>query len=84
MKIDNKFKTERFSFSMPKETKANIEKLRKRSAKLGVLINQSEVIRSGLNALNNISDEEFMKILDLLIRLEPGRPKVDVIENHIS
>jgi Arc/MetJ-type ribon-helix-helix transcriptional regulator len=84
VKIDNKFKTERFSFSMPKETKANIEKLRKRSAKLGVLINQSEVIRTGLNALNNVSDEEFIKILALLVRLEPGRPKADSVENQIS
>ena len=33
--------------------------IRKRSANLGVLINQSEVIRTGLNALDNVSDDEL-------------------------
>lgn len=82
MKSDKKIKVERFSFSMPKDTKANIEKLRKRSANLDVLVNQSEIIRAGLNALDVASDEELKKILSLLIRLEPGRPKPNSEENE--
>jgi Arc/MetJ-type ribon-helix-helix transcriptional regulator len=82
VELDKKIKVERFSFSMPKDTKANIERLRKRSANLGVLINQSEVIRTGLNALDNVSDDELKKILALLVRLEPGRPRTDTDDNQ--
>ena len=81
MKSDDKIKAERFSFSMPKNTKASIERLRKRSANLGVLVNQSEVIRTGLQALNSANDEELLKILNLLVRLESGRPRLDSDEN---
>lgn len=60
---------------MPEESKLCIERLRVRSAHLGHLVNQSEVVRAGLIALENATDQDLQKCIDQLIRLEPGRPK---------
>lgn len=64
----------RTTFSLPQEALERIDRLRKRLAALGLLINQSEVVRLGLIALMNSSDREITNMSQELKRLKAGRP----------
>jgi len=63
----------RDTFSMPRDDHTLIEQLRVRAAKEGRNTNKSEVIRAGLRALESISSDELITLLDRLERIKPGR-----------
>lgn len=67
----------RRAFSMQEADAQLIETLRLRSATLGLLMNQSEVVRVALHALAHMTDAELKKCASNLERLTAvGRAKV--------
>lgn len=62
-----------FSYSADDATR--LQRLITRAARIGQLANKSEVVRAGLRALDNLSDEQLTKALQAVPRLKPGRPK---------
>lgn len=66
----------RRAFSMQEADAQLIEVLRLRSATLGLLLNQSELVRVGLHALAQMNDTELKKCASNLERLTTaGRVK---------
>ena len=59
----------RRAFSMSATDAKLIESLRFRYAKLGILMNQSEVVRAGLHALSAMTDAELGKSASTVERL---------------
>lgn len=62
-------------FSYSAEDAALLQRLMKRAGRVGAGSNKSEVIRAGLIALENLSDDNFSKTLTAVPRLKPGPPK---------
>lgn len=69
-----KAKLIRDSFTFPEFDYALFAILKKRALDSGREIKKSELLRAGLNALNAISEEEFLKVLDGVERIKTGRP----------
>lgn len=68
----------RDSFTMPEDDYNLIAGIRSRCLKAGVTVNKSEVIRAGLNALNEMSDKELLEIIERLAKVKTGRPSQTV------
>jgi len=64
----------RENFSFPLADSALIDTLRKRAATRGVLLNRSEILRSGLAALNALSDDEIAAVGTSIPKMRAGRP----------
>lgn len=64
----------RDSFTMPERDYGLISELRNRCLKAGVTATKSEMIRAGLNALNEMSDKELLSIIEQLSKVKTGRP----------
>ncbi|MBD1997952.1 hypothetical protein H6G00_15175 [Leptolyngbya sp. FACHB-541] len=64
----------RDSFTLPSGDYELIAALRQRCLKSAVNVNKSEVIRAGLHALNQLSDEDLLYVVDGLAKVKTGRP----------
>jgi hypothetical protein len=64
----------RATFSLPSSTIIEIDKLRKKLAKDGHVLNKSEIVRVGLVALEHLSSRSAMKAIGEIERLKAGRP----------
>jgi hypothetical protein len=64
----------RDSFTMPEDDYGLIAEIKKRCLKAGLVVNKSEAIRAGLNALNSMSDKELLSVIEGLTKIKPGRP----------
>jgi hypothetical protein len=68
-------KVVRDSFSMIERDYELISALKARCLKLGVSVNKSQILRAGLNALDNMSDKNLTDIIDNLAEVKTGRPR---------
>lgn len=64
----------RDSFTMPSQDYEKIAQLKTRCLKIGVSVTKSEVLRAGLHALENMSEEAFRKVLQSIEKVKSGRP----------
>lgn len=65
----------RDSFTMPKAEFEVIANLKKRAMQVGVAAKKSEVIRAGVQALNDLSPQDLGAALGRLTPIKLGRPK---------
>lgn len=70
-----KAKLVRDSFTIPKLEYATIADVKARALTLGREVRKSEVIRAGLAALKNLSEEALAKLLAGVPKIKTGRPK---------
>lgn len=64
----------RDSFTLPSDDYELIAALKKRYLQLAVNVTKSEVIRAGLHALQQRSDNELLELIDSLAKVKTGRP----------
>ena len=64
----------RSTFAISEEDNDQIERIRTRLGKAGHLLNRSEVIRLGLNALDEAQADVLDGLVTHLDRRRPGRP----------
>lgn len=69
-----KDKVIRDSFTLPSEDYELITELRQRCLKSAFNATKSEVIRAGLHALTELTDEKLLKVLGSLTKVKTGRP----------
>lgn len=65
----------RDSFTIPEFDYLKIQSLQERLLKLGCNANKSEIVRSGFHALEKLSDDDLLSILQDLEKIKTGRPK---------
>lgn len=74
--VDNhKIKIVKDSFTIPEEEYSLISKCQEKLLNYKKVFNKSEIIRLGLIALNNLKDEEILKLSEALLRIKTGKPK---------
>lgn len=74
--VDNhKIKIVKDSFTIPEEEYSLISKCQEKLLNYKKVFNKSEIIRLGLIALNNLKDEEILKLSEGLLRIKTGKPK---------
>ena len=73
-KPKNRKRVIRDSFTLPTDDYELITTIRERCLDNRSTINKSEVIRAGLHALNEMSDEELLAVVDSLTKIKTGRP----------
>ena len=73
-KPKNRKRVIRDSFTLPTDDYELITTIRERCLDNRITINKSEVIRAGLHALNEMSDEELLVVVDSLTKIKTGRP----------
>ncbi len=73
-KPKNRKRVIRDSFTLPTDDYELITTIRERCLDNRITINKSEVIRAGLHALNKMSDEELLAVVDSLTKIKTGRP----------
>jgi len=64
----------RDSFTMPKPDYDLIAELKKRAIKLGLSATKSEIVRAGLHALRQLSDDRLSSAIEKLDKVKTGRP----------
>lgn len=64
----------RDSFTLPSDDYESIAALKKRCLQLAVNVTKSEVIRAGLHALQQRSDNELLELINGLAKVKTGRP----------
>ncbi|GFE71667.1 hypothetical protein [Chroococcus sp. FPU101] len=64
----------RDSFTLPSDDYELIAALKKRCLLSAVNVTKSEVIRAGLHALHQLSDNELLSLIDSLAKVKTGRP----------
>jgi hypothetical protein len=67
-------KVVRDSFTMIEKDYELIPALKERCLKRGVSVNKSQILRAGLNALDNMADEKIIEIINNLAEVKTGRP----------
>lgn len=72
---EEKLRVVRDSFTMPKNDYELLSLLKKRSLQSGIETNKSEILRAGLLALNQMSDNEFLDKIRIVEKVKTGRPK---------
>lgn len=70
-----KKKTVRDSFTMPLDDYELIGIIKERCLKSGIVLNKGEVIRAGLQVLNEMSAVELKRAVSAIERVKTGRPK---------
>jgi acetylornithine/succinyldiaminopimelate/putrescine aminotransferase len=65
----------RDSFSMIEKDYDLISDLKGRCLKLGMIVNKSQILRAGLNALNTMSDASLAKVVKGLDEVKTGRQR---------
>lgn len=68
-----KSKTPTRTFTMPDSDFALIGEVKKRCRKLDLELNDSEVVRVGIAALLRLSEKDFIKAVNALVRLKRGK-----------
>lgn len=68
-------KVVRDSFTMPQADYELIKLLKKRSLKSGIETNKSEILRAGLMALNQMTEDDFLNKIETVEKVKTGRPK---------
>lgn len=64
----------RDSFTMPTGDYEKIAQLKARCLKIGVSMTKGEVLRAGLHALENMSEEALRKVIQSIEKIKSGRP----------
>lgn len=72
---DEKAKVVRDSFTMPQNDYELITLLKKRSLQSGIETNKSEILRAGLLALNQMTEQDFLDKIENVEKVKTGRPK---------
>ena len=72
---EEKIKVVRDSFTMPQTDYELLTLLKKRSLQSGIETNKSEILRAGLLALNQMSENEFLDKIKVVEKVKTGRPK---------
>ena len=67
-------KVVRDGFTMPLSDKLLINELKIKGLSLGIDTNKSEIVRAGLQALNNLPDSKLKTILKSIPKIKTGRP----------
>ena len=70
-----KIKVIRDSFTLPQLDYDLIKILKQRSLKAGVEITKSEIIRAGLQSLDQMTESDFLNRLGQIEKIKTGRPK---------
>ncbi len=70
---DGQKKIHRDSFTMPESDAVLMDDLLNRALDLRIRINKSELIRSGLHALQQLDDVAFQEMIHNLEKMRPGR-----------
>lgn len=65
----------RDTFSLPPTDYALLEQLRGRALSVGLAINKSELVRTGLRLLSELNEADFRQIIQRIDKIKPGRPK---------
>jgi hypothetical protein len=65
----------RDTFTFPKEDYDLIAVLQTRCLQMATNVNKSELLRAGLHALAQLSDDDLLAQLNSLTKLKAGRPK---------
>jgi hypothetical protein len=73
-KSKDKKKVIRDSFTIPENDYALIKTLKQRFLDLGISVKKSELLRAGLHALHNMSDEHIKKTIGSIEIVKTGRP----------
>lgn len=68
-------KVVRDSFTMPQADYELLKRLKKRSLKSGIETNKSEILRAGLMALNQMTEDDFLNKIETVEKVKTGRPK---------
>jgi len=68
-------KVVRDSFTMPQGDYELITLLKKRSLRSGIETNKSEILRAGLLALNQMTEQDFLDKIETVEKVKTGRPK---------
>ena len=64
----------RETFSLPPDESDKIDSLRMRAAKVGIMLNRSETIRAGIEALLYLDEKSFSAVVAKVPKLKTGRP----------
>lgn len=72
---EDRVKVVRDSFTMPQTDYELITLLKRRSLQFGVETNKSEILRAGLLALNQMTEDEFLDKIRIVEKVKTGRPK---------
>ena len=64
----------RDSFTMIEKDYDLIPALKDRCLKLGISVNKSQILRAGLNALDNMTDAKLVEVINNLAEVKTGRP----------
>ncbi len=72
--VVKKPKLVRDSFTFPETDYAKFATLKQRALKIGHEVKKSELLRAGLAALSDLSDEALLQALGAVDKLKPGRP----------
>lgn len=65
----------RETFSMPPDESARIDQARMRAARLGVILNRSEVVRAGIAALALLDEDQLAEVAGNVEKIKTGRPR---------
>lgn len=74
VKKTKKPKLVRDSFTIPQDEYAGIDALKSRCLSASVAVKKSELLRAGLLALQQLSDEKLIDIVNQLEKIKTGRP----------
>ncbi len=67
-------KVVRDAFSMPFSYRGLIDQILTRSMKMGINTNKSEIVRAGIHALLDMSDNKLKEIIKAVPKIKTGRP----------
>lgn len=67
-------KVVRDSFTMPVSDYEKLTQLKARCLQLGVHVKKGELLRSGLRALENMTDAQLLKMVQAIEKIKTGRP----------
>jgi hypothetical protein len=71
---ESRTKVIRDSFTLPEDDYTKIAALQERCLGLAKNVTKSEVMRAGLHALEALSDEDLLSMMDGLVKVKAGRP----------
>ncbi|MGD8567425.1 MAG: hypothetical protein PVJ39_05035 [Gammaproteobacteria bacterium] len=64
----------RDSFTMPENDYRLLKALKQRCLDLGIHVKKSELLRTGLHALNNMDDNQLAEMTNGIEKIKTGRP----------
>jgi hypothetical protein len=64
----------RDTFTFPVEDLNRIAEIQERCLQSAKMVNRSEIVRAGLQALSRMTDAELVEVVNGLTKVRPGRP----------